>query len=400
MNHYASLSVNAALQLIFSSFRRRQVWIALGAYAVGLAIIMLTLYLYWGLQSLLNARESSQYVIITPKIGLLNTFTNLKSSFDSADVVELAQQPFVRRVGAFVVNQFSAWMQGNQMLPLQTDLFFEAVPDAFLDVHPPEWNWREGDRYVPVIISKEFLNLYNFGYALAKGLPQLTPDLVSHAPALTVRLYGPKGSINVAMKVVGFSERIPSLLVPISFLNWANEKLSDKPEQAPTRLIVELKHSGDPALTAYLQQKGWEVSQSYLQAGRIGRMLVVGMSALGMVGASFMLMSLLVFVLSFQNQLLSRRREIHLVMQLGYEPRMLERYLLRDFLRLLLLIVLLTSILTGVAMYYLQHFLADYGLPLQETLPLGVAVVGLLLLLLTLLLGYWFIKKNVHHIVD
>ena len=48
---------------------------------------------------------------------------------------------------------------------MSTDMFFESVPDGFVDVNLDKWVFNENEPVIPIIIPRNYLNLYNFGFA-------------------------------------------------------------------------------------------------------------------------------------------------------------------------------------------------------------------------------------------
>ena len=71
-------------------------------------------------------------------------------------------------------------------------LFMESIPDEFFDVRPRRWGFDPQDPFIPVIISKEYLALYNFGFAAPQGLPQLSEEVMQTVP-MTFTLSGSDG---------------------------------------------------------------------------------------------------------------------------------------------------------------------------------------------------------------
>jgi len=61
-------------------------------------------------------------------------------------------------------------------------IFFESVPDEFLDVKNDAWKWDANSDYIPMIVPNTFLDMYNFGFAASQNLPQLTQELVKNLP--------------------------------------------------------------------------------------------------------------------------------------------------------------------------------------------------------------------------
>ena len=69
---------------------------------------------------------------------LVNKIVNDKTigatSLSDADIADLKKQPFVDAVGVLTPSRFKVSASGNDQIPFYTDLFFESVPDEFLDV--------------------------------------------------------------------------------------------------------------------------------------------------------------------------------------------------------------------------------------------------------------------------
>ena len=49
----------------------------------------------------------------------------------------------------------------NVGLHMSTAMFFESVPDEYVDVNLDKWEFDEYERVVPIIIPRNYLNLYN-----------------------------------------------------------------------------------------------------------------------------------------------------------------------------------------------------------------------------------------------
>ena len=59
---------------------------------------------------------------------------------------------------------------------LSTDMFFESVPDEFVDIKLDKWHFDESTHTIPIIIPRNYLNLYNFGFAQSRSLPNSRKD--------------------------------------------------------------------------------------------------------------------------------------------------------------------------------------------------------------------------------
>lgn len=55
--------------------------------------------------------------------------------------------------------------------------------------------------------------------------------------------------------IVGFSNRLNTILVPQSFMKWANENFAPNAEAQPARLIIEVSNPADSAIASYFRRK-------------------------------------------------------------------------------------------------------------------------------------------------
>ena len=231
------------------------------ANLVGLTIVITAIQFYRDITAVWNAEDSfisRDYLILSHHVsGLGSVLGTSKTEFDDEEIADLEAQPWVRRVGRFTSSNFnvsaSVNMGGNA---LNTALFLESIPSEFFDVEPDGWHWQPGQP-VPVIISKEYLTLYNFGFASSRGLPQISESMISMVP-LQLSLSGAGRQQWVKARIVGFSSRLNTIAVPEEFLKWANAEFSEEPARAPSRLIVEVNTPGDPAIRQYLESNSLE----------------------------------------------------------------------------------------------------------------------------------------------
>ena len=130
-------------------------------------------------------------------------------------------------MGSFTRNHFpvtlNIWPSGKIGLgaAARADLFFESIPDSFLDQNPRFWNWEKNASFVPIIVPKFYLDLWNFGLAPSRTeYPSLSEKTASSMP---IEIFiGEDQSVRLIGKFVAFSKRINSVLVPEGFLRWAN----------------------------------------------------------------------------------------------------------------------------------------------------------------------------------
>ena len=144
----------------------------------GMVIVLLSVQFYKDVLPVFTQGDSflkKDYLIINKEVSTLGSLVGRDGTFSDAEMAKLEKQPFTESVGAFQPARFkvSAGM-GMQGMQLSTAMFFESVPDRFVDVKVDDWTYRPGQEEIPIIIPRNYLNLYNFGFAQSRNLPQLS----------------------------------------------------------------------------------------------------------------------------------------------------------------------------------------------------------------------------------
>lgn len=384
------------LRKIFRSRRGNAQFIFAGlGFLIGLLLMLVSLQLYIQVQSFLKSKSKyAEYIILSKKINMGNTLLLSRATFKESEIRDLEKQPFIDQVGRFTSNQYQVVAKSTGTIPLFTELFFEAVPDNLVDVKPNNWQWDEDSEFLPVILSQDMLNLYNFGYALGKGLPQLSPDMMGMV-SINVHVIGPQGRRTFKAKVAGFSERIPSILVPESFMDWANKNIGTNEEVPPSRLIIKVNNPSDPALAKYLKKKKFQINEDRLNASKAGSVIQLAMSIIGLIGLFFIILAFVVFSMNFRVMLAEARQEIRLLIQLGYTSRHITRFLMLHFSTFILILLFLTSILLYLAVSTIQQFLLDNGLNIAKGIHPLVWLIALIFTGLTLLMNLFSVFRSI-----
>ena len=86
---------------------------------------------------------------------------------------------------------------------MSTALFFESVPDSIVDVDPELWKFNPSAPEIPIIISKDYLTLYNFGFAASGNMPMLSEGMIGSVP-LTITISGAGNTTTLPGRIVGF----------------------------------------------------------------------------------------------------------------------------------------------------------------------------------------------------
>jgi len=399
MQNTKPLSRNKILAKLFGSRKNNlQIVVAGFGFLVGLLLLMVALQLYIKVNHLLSNRQKiSEYIILSKKINLNNTISMGRSNFSKKEIELMRQQPFIDKVGLFTSNQYEVVAYSKGKIPFLTELFFESIPDDLIDEKPKEWYWDESSNTVPVIVAQDMLNLYNFGFALGKGLPQLSRSTIG---LITVNIIvrGAQGEKEYYGKIVGFSERIPSVIVPESFMKWANKNIGENREENPSRVILKVNNPTDPRLASFFEKNEYQINQDRLQASRAGTVIQTVMSLIGIIGFFFILLSFVIFLTNFRVILAEAQREIELLKQLGYGTEILRNFLMSYFILFVLFLTFIAFVLLYFGNQQLMPILTRNGLELNTnlepiTLLVGLSMVALNITLNIIMLQIQLVKK-------
>ncbi len=336
-------------------------------------------------------------MVMAKHVSTVRTLTGKAPTFTAEEIADVRQQSFVSDVGTFTPSLFSVVATlGSRKLGVEfsTEMFFEAVPDAFMDVDTSRWKWQEGDEEVPIVLPRNYLNLYNFGFASSQGLPALSENLVSMVK-IHFYLRGSAGRKELSGRVVAFSKKLNTILVPQAFMEKMNATLSPERQPEPSRLIVTVSNPADEKIADYLYQHDYETEADDAEAARTAHFLRIIISIVLVVGLIISTLAFYVLLLSIFLLLQKNTEKIDTLLLIGYSPRAVARpyHLLTISLNTLVLALSIVIVLL-LRNYYLPLFGQLY--PSFSAASLTPALLtGLGLYLLVMLLNYVAIRRKV-----
>ena len=291
----------------------------------GMVIVLLSVQFYKDILPVFTEGDSfikKDYIIVSKKISTLGTFVGKSNTFSDKEVEDIKAQSFTKEVGAFTPSQFkvSAGMGMEKVgLQMSTDMFFESVPDEFVDVNLDKWVFNENKPVIPIIIPRNYLNLYNFGFAQSRSLPQLSEGVMGMVN-LDIRISGGGHREVFKGNIVGFSNRLNTILVPETFMRWANESFAPGTKSEPSRLIVEVNNPTDDRIAKYFKDKGYDTEGDKLDAGKTTWFLKVIVGIVLSVGLLISVLSFYILMLSIYLLLQKNTTKLENLLLIGYSP--------------------------------------------------------------------------------
>lgn len=369
----------------------------------GMLIVLLSLQFYYDIIPLFTRGDSfmkQEYLIVTKQINTLGSLTGKNNAFNDDEIADLKQQSFTKSIGTFTPSLFNVSASLNMRqtnIGLSTEMFFESVPDAYVDVDLKDWNFTEGDRLIPIIIPRNYLNLYNFGFAQSRNLPKISEGLMGLIN-MNIQLYGNGQSATFKGEIVGFSNRLNTILVPQTFMDWANRNFAPGQQAHPSRLIVEVKNPTDPAIAEYFSQHRYETEGEGLNAGKTTSFLRMTTGIIMGVGLIISALSFYILMLSIFLLLQKNSLKLQNLLLIGYSPaNVTAPYCLLTIVLNLLVLILALGGVAWLRTYYLEVLQSLF--PQMETgtwVPAFIA--GAIIFLFVSLLNVIAIRRKIEQI--
>ena len=383
-------------KLIQTSSGRTRFVMAIIGLSVALLLILSAVQIQVDYDDLLHSKTNQDSIanfLVLNKI--LNNKTYGTATFKEEDLSKLKQQHFIDDIGILTASRFKASVQSNSdRFPFYTDISFESVPTAFIDVNSKDWKWKEGDDFIPMIAPNMFLDIYNFQFSLSQNLPQLTQDIVKMI-VFKVNINTDKGPVSFKGRIVGFSDRISSLLVPQEFNDWANTNFGNTQNTKPSRVVIRTKDPGNPTLVQYLKDNGLTTDADKTRFSKYRQIVTAIVNGSWITGAVMLLFALLVFTLFIQLTIASCKEEIQLLITLGASPKQLQRFLMKQFFPSNIIIIIISLIAITGLQFEVHQLLQEQNIFVSTFTSYYTCITALVILLVLWFVNYRTISKYI-----
>jgi hypothetical protein len=350
-------------KLIRTGTGRKRFFMAFVGLSVAMLLILAAVQVQSNYNDLLHSKTNQDSIANFLVLNKILSDQNLgATALKDEEIEDLKKQSFVESVGLLTPSRFKASIQSaSDRFPFFTDIAFESVPNDFIDVTSKDWKWNENALFVPIIAPNMFLDFYNFQFSFSQNLPQLTHTVVKMI-VFKVNLYSPNGVVTFNGRVVGFSDRISSLLVPQEFMDWGNTHFGKNQDTKPSRVIIRTKDPGNPGLVQYLKAKNLATDADKTRFSRYRQVVELVVNISWITGAIMLVFAMLIFTLFIQLTIASCKEEIVLLITLGASPKQLRRFLMRQFFPVNFLIIGLSLMIIIFLQYYIHYKLLQQNI--------------------------------------
>jgi len=319
-------NTNTLVKLILSGTSTSQlIGFALSSF-VGAFIMLFAFQSSRAVEAHLNDKDGvfgNKFIVLTKQVtgmtALASAFGN-KEGFSKEELEELSAREGIVGCYPFVTSHFDA--SGNMSfkgMSFSTGLFFEAVPDQCLDIDVENWHAGIDDDLVPVIVPKVILEIYNFGFASAKDMPMISEGIIKRLHFnLVINDKGQEHKYHA--RIIGFSDRLNTILVPIDFLKQANEKfVGPAAKTAPvTRVMIEADVTADSGLLAFFAEKGYQIEKDQEDSYKTLAFLRGALFVVALLGLLITALAFYLLLISIRLLIEKNRKETTTLRKLGF----------------------------------------------------------------------------------
>lgn len=383
-------------KLIRSGAGRKRSLVAVAGLSVAMLLILAAVQIQADYNQLLHSKTNQDSIANFLVLNKQLSDQNLGATgLSDSEVSDIKNQKFVEAVGLLTPSRFKASIQSaSDRFPFYTDIAFESVPNDFIDVASADWHWDENSPFVPIIAPNMFLDFYNFQFSFSQNLPQLTQQVVKMIK-FKVSVYNGSSPVSFDGRVVGFSDRISSLLVPQEFMNWANTHFAQNKQAKPSRVIIRTRDPGNPQLVGYLKQKGLVTDADKTRFSRYRQVVDAVVNISWITGAVMLVFALLIFTLFIQLTISSSREEIVLLVTLGASPRQLSKFLMRQFFPVNIVIIVVSFLVITALQFWIHNRLELQGIFLGAAPSFFTALTALAVLVLIWVVNMTTIRRYI-----
>ena len=368
------------------------------ANLIGMTVILSGVQIYSDLKPILTGENSligNDYIVITHAVERVGINTEV---FSKEDIEALRQLEPVNNVGSFSASKFE--VDGSIMFNgrrLSTMLFFESVPDEFIDVETRSWGYNNGDTTIPIILPRNYLNLYNFGFSSTQNLPQITEDIIKSI-SLGLRLSGNGITDDYTGRIVGFSDSINTIIVPNDFLSWANKRYADINDQDPTRLILEVSNPSEPELITFFEEHNYEIENKPSESSKALFILKVCVAIIIAIGVIFCILSIIILTLSIYLLLQKNVNKLENLVLIGYTPRRVATPYKVMTLVLNLSILAISLVLIYIAKEHYMTYLSEIAGRTLTSSPTTAILTGIIFTTIIIAFNFFIINRKIREI--
>ena len=309
-------------KVLFQNQDKNQLFIAVVGSVIGMIFLISSIHYLIRVNEFGKGEEilGPNTMIIQKKVSNSSSLKITKNDFSNEEIERFKNETFVADAQAVICNNFNVLLLTDDPLvpKFSSDVFLQTVNAKFLDVPSKKWTWKEGDTIVPIVMPRDFLVMLNT-FMSASGIPQVSEDLAKDIN-FKLRISNETKKDFITARIVGFTNEIPSLLVPESFMSYANQKYATVKENKITNVMISSKEGEFGEMEKFLEQRGLESRKSQVVIGKLKSIVSTLFVVLLVISVVTVVVSGLVLIQYMQLLIANNQYQIRTLLRLGYNP--------------------------------------------------------------------------------
>lgn len=373
-------------KLLFQHQDKRQLIIAIVGAFLGMTFLITSIHFLIRVDEFGEGKDilGPNTIIVQKEISKSSILNLSKTDFSQSEINSLKEESFITDVQPVITNNFDVSLEtSDPMVPrFRTDVFIQTVDPDFLDIKSAKFKWKEGDTIVPMIMPREFLVMLNT-FMSASGIPQVSDELAMDIRfRFTLKNEDESRKEWVTCIIVGFTNEVSSMLVPESFMSWANNRFAEGVDQKITQLMISGEENNFGLVEELMTRKHYESKKTQMIVGQLKS--IVGTLILIVLAISIIAVFLAGLVLIQYLQLLLNKNayEIRTLLRLGHHPKSITRAFVIYFIKVFGIITIGSSLLFLFFKLKLDQILHEGGIFIET----GITLSSILALIIAYIL--------------
>jgi hypothetical protein len=367
-------------KVLFQNQDKNQLFIAVVGSVIGMIFLISSIHYLIRVNEFGKGEEilGPNTMIIQKKVSNSSSLKITKNDFSNEEIERFKNETFVADAQAVICNNFNVLLLTDDPLvpKFSSDVFLQTVNAKFLDVPSKNWTWKEGDTIVPIVMPRDFLVMLNT-FMSASGIPQVSEDLAKDIN-FKLRISNETKKDFITARIVGFTNEIPSLLVPESFMSYANQKYATVKENKITNVMISSKEGEFGEMEKFLEERGLESRKSQVVIGKLKSIVSTLFVVLLVISVVTVVVSGLVLIQYMQLLIANNQYQIRTLLRLGYNPNKIVLLFTRYLAVTFGFVSIIAFVLFLVEKLFVDELFEKGGIAINESLSV-VSLISIII---------------------
>jgi len=338
------------------------------------------------------------FYVVSKDTKLIHTINKEKLYFTDEDLNQLKNLNGVKNVSKIYTSKFPSRIYISGLANFYSEIFLEAIDNEFLSVDTTNFNWNQNQKRLPLIISNEFLHLYNYSFSGANNLPVLTTESAKFIP-LKIEIGSKLGSLELySAKVHDFSDRYLSILVPKNFMIWANNIFADEKNKnsKSTKIIVEVDRKEFTDFITLIDDKNYIVQNNKIGISENLKLLNYSLGLLLLISIGILLISFFFIYLANMILIEKEQKNIQKLQLIGYSIREIQFYIFKQSFVGIFIAIAFSIIISIIGLVQITELMNNFII--LDNFKIRLFIILFVILALSIIIIYFsnlYIIKNI-----